>query len=124
MKFGNLRLEFLVHFYAHLYIWYTANYSFYILLTVHLSIILDNDQLDTHLIYFTIRSLQSSTCFDHYMLIIRSLNCINAASVIILSVSDLPVHKFSLNLRTGRPLTDRTIPDAASIHFNLLMMSM
>jgi len=28
--------------------------NFYVLLTVHLSIILDNDQLDTHLLYFTI----------------------------------------------------------------------
>ena len=31
--------------------------SFYVLLTLHLSIILDNDQLDTHLSYFTIRLL-------------------------------------------------------------------
>ena len=31
--------------------------NFYVLLTVHLSIILDNDQLDTHLLYFTIRFL-------------------------------------------------------------------
>ena len=31
--------------------------NFYVLLTVHLSIILDNDQLDTHLLYFTIRLL-------------------------------------------------------------------
>ena len=30
---------------------------FYVLLTVHLSVILDNDQLDTHLLYFTIRLL-------------------------------------------------------------------
>jgi len=30
---------------------------FYVLLTVHLSIILDNDQLDTRLIYFSIRLL-------------------------------------------------------------------
>ena len=30
---------------------------FCVLLTVHLSIILDHDQLDTHLIYFTIRLL-------------------------------------------------------------------
>ena len=30
---------------------------FYVLLTVHLSIILDNDQLDTNLLYFTIRLL-------------------------------------------------------------------
>ena len=29
----------------------------YVLLTVHLSIILDNDQLDTHLFHFTIRFL-------------------------------------------------------------------
>ena len=38
----------------------------YVLSTVHLSTILDNDQLDTHLLYFTIRLLQSSTCFEHY----------------------------------------------------------
>ena len=30
---------------------------FYVLLTVHLSIMLGNDQLDTQLIYFTIRLL-------------------------------------------------------------------
>ena len=44
---------------------------------------LDNDQLDAHLLYFTIRPLQSSTCFEHYMLIIRRLNCIDAASDIV-----------------------------------------
>jgi len=31
-------------------------------LTVRLSISLDNDQLDAHLLYFTVRPLQSSTC--------------------------------------------------------------
>ena len=51
--------------------------------TMHLSIILDNDQSDTHLLYFTIRLLCSSTCFEHYMLIIRRLNCIDAASGIV-----------------------------------------
>ena len=40
----------------------------------------DNDQLDAYLLYFTIRLLYSSTCFKHYMLIIRRLNCIDAAS--------------------------------------------
>jgi len=30
---------------------------FYVLLTVHLIIILDSDQLDAHLLYFTTRSL-------------------------------------------------------------------
>jgi len=32
-------------------------YNFYDFLTVHLSIILDNDQLITHLLYFTTRLL-------------------------------------------------------------------
>jgi len=31
--------------------------KFYVLLTGYLSVILDNDQLDTHLLYFTIRVL-------------------------------------------------------------------
>jgi len=56
-------------------------------------LILDNDQLDAHLLYFTIRQLQSSTCFEHYMPIIRRLNCIIAASGIVLSVSGRPVHR-------------------------------
>ena len=59
------------------------NANFYVLLTVHISISLDNDQLDAHLLYFTIRPLQSSTCFEHYMLIIRRLNCIDEASGIV-----------------------------------------
>jgi len=45
--------------------------------------ILDNDQLDTHLLYFTVHFLQSSTCFAHYVLIIRRLNCIDAVSGIV-----------------------------------------
>ena len=35
-----------------------------VLLTVHLSINLVNDQLDAHFFYFIIRLLQSSTCFE------------------------------------------------------------
>ena len=53
-----------------------------------LAITLDSDQLDTHLLYFTIRPLQSSTCFEYYM-IIRRLNCIDAASDIF-TLSKLP----------------------------------
>ena len=101
--------------------------NLYVLLTMHLSISVDNGQLDAHMLYFTIRSLQSSTCFEHYMLIIRRLNCIDAASCIVLSVSGRPVRRlreFSLNLCTGWPLTERMIPNAASIQFGLLMMSM
>ena len=36
---------------------------FYVLLTVHLSITLVNDQLDAQFFYFIIRLLQYSTCF-------------------------------------------------------------
>ena len=50
---------------------------------MHLSISLDNDQLDAHLLYFIIRLLRSSIRFEHYMLIIGRLNCIDAASGII-----------------------------------------
>jgi hypothetical protein len=39
-------------------------YFFYVLLTVHLSIILANDKLDTHILCFIISLLQSSTCFE------------------------------------------------------------
>jgi hypothetical protein len=52
---------------------------------------LDNDQLDAHLLYFTIRLLYSSRFFKYYELIIRRLNCIDAASGILLSVSGSPV---------------------------------
>ena len=58
---------------------------------------LDNDKLDAHLLYFTMRPLQSSTCFENYMLIIRRLNCIDAASGIVLSVSGRSVHKLREN---------------------------
>jgi len=64
--------------------------NFCVMLTVHLSLILDNDQRDAHLLYFTIYLLHSSTCFEHYMPIIRRLNCIDSASGIVLSVSDRP----------------------------------
>ena len=42
----------------------SAAWIFDVLLTVHLSIILGNDQLDTQVLYFIIRLLQSSTCFE------------------------------------------------------------
>ena len=37
---------------------------FDVVLTVHLSITLVNDQLDAQLLYFIIHLLQSSTCFE------------------------------------------------------------
>ena len=39
-------------------------FFFYVLLNVHLSITLVNDQLGAQFFYFIIRLLQSSTCFE------------------------------------------------------------
>jgi hypothetical protein len=78
----------------------------FVLLTLHISRILDNDQLDAHLLYFTIRFLYSSTSFEHYMLIIRSVYCIDAASGIV-TLSKWPSgahymsYRFSDSLRAG-----------------------
>ena len=41
----------------------TVQWDFDVLLTVYLSMILANDQLDAQFLYFIIRLLQSSTCF-------------------------------------------------------------
>ena len=60
-------------------------------------VILDNDQRDTYLLCFTIRLLYSSTCFEHYMLIIRRLNCIDAASgIVTLKTSGLRLLEYNL----------------------------
>ena len=62
------------------------------------------------------------------MLIIRRLNCTDAASGIV-TLSQWPFgaqverEMVGVNQYTERPLTARTIPDAVSIQFNLLMMS-
>ena len=90
-----------------------------------------NDQLDAHLLYTTIRPLQFSTRFEHYTLIIRRLNCINAASGIVtlnnwLSVAQVERELLCSSLSTCATdihLLRVTMPDAASIQFNLLMMS-
>jgi len=74
-----------------------TNILFNVLLIVRLSILLDNDQRDAHLLYFTVYLLHSSTCFEYYMFIFRRLNCIDAAFGIVLSVSDRPVHRLGEN---------------------------
>jgi len=78
--------------------------------------ILGTDQHDTQLLYFTIRLLWSSTCFEHYMFIIRRLNYIDAASGIV-TFSEGPSGALDGHLLT------MTIPDVASIQFTQLMMS-
>ena len=47
--------------------------------------ILDNDQLDTHLLYFILQYVYYNPliCFEHYMLLIKKLNCIDATSGIV-----------------------------------------
>jgi len=74
----------------HRYI-YNKLFLFYVLLIISIiSIILDNDQLNARLFYFTIRLLYSTACFEHYILIIRRLNCIDAASgIVTLKTSEL-----------------------------------
>ena len=42
-----------------------------------------SDQLEAQILHFIIRLLQSSTCFDNVVLIIRRSNCINTASGIV-----------------------------------------
>ena len=78
-------------------------------LKLNCTVFLDSDQLDTHLLYFTVR-------FEHYMLIIRRLNCTAAASGIV-TLCKWP---------SGAPgglLLSVTIPSAALVQFTLLMMS-
>jgi hypothetical protein len=67
--------------------------KFYALLTVHLSISLDNDQLDAQLlilqyVHYNPLHVSSFTCSSS-----RGLNCIDAASGIVLPVSGRPVHR-------------------------------
>jgi len=63
-----------------------------VLCTINITL-LDNDQCDAHVLYFTMYLLHSSTYFENYMLIIRRMNCIDAASGIVLSVSGRPAYR-------------------------------
>jgi len=57
----------------------------------------------------------ASTCFEHYVLIVRRSKLYYTASGIITTVGDRPVHRLredsSLNLCTGRPPIGVMIPD-------------
>ena len=61
----------------------------YVLLTVHLSLILTIDQLNS---CFLIILIYSSTCFEHCCFIIRKSNCIILHLVSSHSVGGRPVH--------------------------------
>ena len=59
------------------------NFLFDILLTVHLSTTLVNDQLDVQFLYPIIRLSQSSTCFEQRCAHHQEVKCINTASGIV-----------------------------------------
>jgi len=84
---------------------------------------LDNDQLDAQLLYFYNTSTKIPYMFRALYAHHQEVNCIDTSPGIILSVSGHPVHRLREKLCTGWTLTERTIPDAASVQFNLLMMS-
>ena len=60
---------------------------------MHLSIILAINQPHAQNIVFQIRSLYASTCFEHYVLIIRRSKLYYTASGIITPVGGRPVHR-------------------------------
>ena len=76
------------------------------------SAILVINQLNAQKPCFIISSLYTSTCFEHYVLIIRRSKLYYTASCIITPVGGRPVNRSSLNLCTGRPPTGVMIPDA------------
>ena len=75
-----------------------------------------------------IRLLYASTCFEHYVLIIRRSKFDHTASGTTTPAGGRHVHRLtedSLNLRTGRPPTGATMtPDAAQHNPDLLLMMM
>ena len=60
-----------------------THFIYDVLLTVHLSIILVNNQLNAQILFFIISLLYLSTCFEHYVLIIRRSKLYYTASGII-----------------------------------------
>jgi len=88
-----------------------------------LVIILDSDQLEAHLLYFAICLLQSATCFEHQEVELYWCSIWYHPLSQWPSGAQVEREQFSLSLCTGWPLTERMILDAASVQFNLLMMS-
>ena len=83
----------------------TPSTFFDVLLTVYLSIILVINQLHAQNLVFVISLLYASTCFEHYVLIIRRSKFYYTASGIITPIGDRPVHRLresSLNLQVLR----------------------
>jgi len=77
------------------------------MLTVHLIIILVNNQFNTQILVFIISLLYACICFEQYVFIIRRSKLYYIESGTITPAGGRPVH-----LCTGRPPTGVTIPDA------------
>ena len=88
--------------------------GFNVLLTVHLSITLVNDQLEAQFFYFIICLLQSSTCFEQRRAHHQEVKLYYTAFGIV------TVCKW---LSQDGHLQRVTIPDAVLLQFYLLMMS-
>ena len=82
---------------------------------MQLSIILVINQLNAQILVLIISLLYASTCFEHYVHIIRRSKLYYTASGIVKPVGGRPVYRLKEsfpNLRTGRPPTGVMIPDA------------
>ena len=79
---------------------------FYVLLTVHLSIILVINQLNAQNLVFLISLLYASTFFEHYVLIIRRSKLCYTASVIVTPCRWPSGAQVERGLCTGRPPTE------------------
>ena len=78
-------------------------------------LILVINQLNAQILVLLLSLLYGSTCFEHYVLIIRRSKLYYTASGIITPIGGRPVHRLRedcLKLCTGRPHTGVTIPDA------------
>jgi len=89
-------------------VWRKENASsfFFVLLTVHLSTVLVINQLDAQNLCFIISLLYASTCFKHYVLIIRRSKLYCTASGIVTPIGGRPVHRLREDcspLSTGAP---------------------
>ena len=72
---------------------WTAVLNFDVLLNVHLNIILVINQPNAQILVFIISLLYASTCFEHYVLIIRRSKMYYTVSGIVTPVGGRPVHR-------------------------------
>ena len=92
----------------HIQLTFLTDFFFNVLLTVHLNIFRNINQLEA--LNFIISLFQGSTCFEHICSSSGGQNCYYTVSGIFTPIGGRPVH--SLNLCTGWPPIGVMIPDA------------